>query len=211
MQQAAGAPSRRRLCARWSYRRRGVAKLGLLTTISGAVGLVATALVVGPWPARATGPALEEPRPAAVPEHDAVARGVARILAGSEAVLGIHGGESCRRFEVSLWLEDTDRDGVVDADEFVLLSHSPLMRTLELYTAPDEAPTLVYEPGTPECNEWWRDRPGIGRRVLGNRITSFDVVSDAQRLRIELAWSTDLVDLADRATVFAEATVRSED
>ncbi len=190
-------------------RRRGAASP---LAIAGVIGLVGVAAAVTPVvlhgaPAHAR---TLEPQSA---ERAVLADDLAALFGRAEAVIAVHPRRPARHLQAALWIDDLDGPGAVDPGEFMVLSHSRIMRTIMTYRLDPAASAADRESAAallrsrplddPELAEDWRRHPAVAARVIAAELSDLrlDGATDAdERLRIELTWAPDSADGADVAS-----------
>ena len=190
-------------------RRRGAASP---MSILGAAGLLGVAAAV--TPAMIQG-APSDPLELQ-PRHEvraALADDLAGLFGRAEAVLAVHPRRPARHLQSALWVDDLAGPGEVDADEFVVVSHSRIMRTIMTYRLDPAASAADRESAAallrsralddPELAEDWRRHPAVAARVIASDLSDVrmkDADAAGERLRIELTWDAESADGPDAAS-----------
>jgi len=114
--------------------RAGTAVHSLLTTLCGAAALLAAAAVLDPASLQAGSPASTAETQRS-PQQE-VTEYLANVISQSERVLVLNRAEGERGCEILLWSIDAHDSGHINADELLLIRHSPLFQTIMVYSVP---------------------------------------------------------------------------
>lgn len=191
-----------------AHLRRGSTSAGVATVCALLGSLLVFAFVFSPVALQAGRSSNGNTIPAATRGHQQVIEQIAALIARSHAVIAIHDQRDTPFTEVVLWLEDAEGDGAVHARDVAIISHSPLLQTINVYLAepgpgePPEPPSGL-EPGwwavaplreVDFCDRW-RTSPDVRPRLLATGISDMEL----QWLTPTSGGAADTVDHLDGA------------
>lgn len=116
----------------WKIARIGGVLRSLLMFVCGAVLLGGAAIVLEPQSLVAVN--TPEPVDRAQQRRDEFAENLAALLSNCVEVLACNNHSPSAQASVVLWASDDENSGVIDPKEIKVISHSPLLRTITVYT-----------------------------------------------------------------------------
>jgi hypothetical protein len=153
------------------------------------------------------------------PAHRRALDMVSEHMGSAKAIVDIR--RRGRDLDLILWMDDASNLGAIDRDEIAVLSFRAPLRTLILYehdpagTAPADAvaaqPVLAEPAEDPASIEHWKLHPDVRSTILAADVSDVSMASHGpdsglrMLLRIDLKWSEDRADVADRGTVYVSA------
>jgi len=186
-----------------SLSRAELVSLGLTTA-----GLAAATAVIAPRALVAVQSTSEAPVQHEGLDLDQVAllHGLHTLLASCKALISVREARGSLGAAITLWHSDDHDRGTVNEDEILVLLHSPLLGTLNVYTSDlDESaagPAVsVQDLFGDSMPENWRQRPGIRGRVIATDISAVAIERGREEdgmttLRVVLHWESPTPDEA---------------
>lgn len=164
---------------------------------SGAVGLVTLGLAIRPPIALSGSTAIVAATDGLSAERSDMVREFKRLIASTHAVINARTPDD-GSVNLVLWMNDTRDQGVVNEDEVLLVTYTPLLRVITALTAPPqdskspEVDTSMLFSDTLSAD--WRRRSDIQQSVIATDVTGVAIEPIAQdpdevTLRIRLTFS----------------------
>jgi hypothetical protein len=115
-----------------------------------------------------------------------------------------------RTFEIVLWLEDRRGPGVLDPDEVLVISHTPLLEMIRLYMLPPGTQVPAVTPADAERGGFcalWRADPRVEVRTFATGVAQmqFGLAEVGDLYELALIWSAESADGADAGSVLVDA------
>lgn len=121
----------------WKISRIGGVLRSLLMFVCGAVLLGGAAIVLEPQALVAVNP--PQPNDRSQQRRDEFADNLASLLSNCIEVLACNNHSPNAQASVVIWAADDENPGVIDPKEIKVISHSPLLRTITVYTLESKA------------------------------------------------------------------------
>jgi len=202
----------------FTSRRRGAAVPAAIVWMLLGGALLGAGVLVAPRIIEATASHDSTSIRAREPEHQAVIDQLASLLRRSHRVLGIHPPGDTPVLDIALWIDDHENPGVMDLEEFGVISWSPTLQavtfhSIESVDALDDDDAIrdirSLTAGDRSACRRMRQHPDASRRVLAGGLSdvSFEIVEmsssdhgNASHVSITLTWHSHSADDFDEAS-----------
>jgi hypothetical protein len=218
--------------------RYGVALRSVLMFACGAGALIGAAAILDPVSLIAVSnpdASGQPPRAKSQHSHREFLASMAKLITGCVEVLAVHDRTASPYAEIVLWMDDHVNQGVIDADELAIVSHSSLLRAVTVYSMNGHQPNAAVATGNgdgfsrsaippldretvsqPAFCDRWRALAVVRPHVIAQGISDMRVdrhpgsSGELSLLRLSLTWAADSTDGASEVSTLLDLSRRRQ-